>query len=98
MTDIVNDFHGVQRFTACIGRANVLTAGTGGTSPSVDEITPGEVGVVHGSKGVDVEFVQQDCFAVRSTCERLHGSHGPEVVEEHIGEGHHQVHVFGEWN
>ena len=93
---IVNDLHWIEVFSAGVGGADILTASAGGACPSVDEIPPCEIGVVDGTEGLEVKFVQQHSLAVIPTCQRLHGGHWTEVVEEDVWERHHQVHVLGQ--
>ena len=92
---IVNDLHGVEVLAAGVSRANILAASTRRAGPTVDEVSPGEIRVVDGAKRLHVEIVEQDGLAVVPAGQRLHRGHGAKVVEEHVGEGHHQVHVLG---
>ena len=96
LADVVNDLHRVERFAAGVGGTHVLTASAGGAGPAVDEVAPGEVGVVHGAKRLQIEFVKRDGLAVFAPSQWLHRGHRSQVVEEHVREGHDQVHVLGE--
>ena len=94
VTHVVDDLHGIEGLAAGIGRADVLAAGARGACPAVDQVAPRKVGVVDRSKGLNVQLVQQHGFPVSPSRQGLHGRHGPQVVEEDVREGHHQVHVF----
>ncbi len=93
---VVDDLHRVEVFAAGVGGTDVLAASARGAGPAIDEVPPGEIGVVHGTKRFHVEVVEQDGLAVFSTGQGLHGGHRTKVVEEDVREGHHQVHVLGE--
>ena len=60
----------------CIGlrpcrwrRPDKHLASGGRRSPAIDEVLPGEIGVVHSPEGFNVQFIEQHRFAVVATSE-----------------------------
>ena len=98
MAHVVDDLHRVEILPAGIGGADVLASGARRASPAVDEVSPGEIGVVDSAKRLHVKIVEKHRLAVFTTRQRFHGGHGSKVVKEDVREGHDQVHVLGERN